>query len=103
MLPYLSQGAAMAIEDGYVLGTALSADTSVSEALQHYEALRKPRTGEVQLKARDQGQTNHLISPMARLRRDIDYYIRGLIHPQATARMSVVAGESVSVRVDLGC
>src|SRR3546814_1282864 len=31
MLPYLSQGAAMAIEDGYVLGTALSADTSRSE------------------------------------------------------------------------
>ncbi|MFC3678016.1 FAD-dependent monooxygenase [Ferrovibrio xuzhouensis] len=84
MLPYLSQGAAMAIEDGYVLGTALSADTSVPEALQHYEALRKPRTSEVQLKAREQGKTNHLISPMARLRRDIEYYIRGLINPQAT-------------------
>src|SRR3546814_12450810 len=64
MLPYLSQGAAMAIEDGYVLGTALSADTSVSEALQHYEALRKPLTSEVQLKAREQGKTNDLISPL---------------------------------------
>src|SRR3546814_10162997 len=60
MLPYLSQGAAMAIEDGYVLGTALSADTSVSEALQHYEALRKPRTSEV----RSEEHTSELQSLM---------------------------------------
>jgi salicylate hydroxylase len=46
--------------------------------------LRKPRTSEVQLRAREQGKTNHLISPIARLKRDIGFYIKGLINPQAT-------------------
>lgn len=84
MLPYLSQGAAMAIEDGYVLGAALDREADVASALRRYEDLRKPRTSEVQLKAREQGKTNHLISPWARLRRDIEFYVRGLINPQAT-------------------
>src|SRR3546814_17855181 len=63
MLPYLSQGAAMAIEDGYVLGTALSADNSVSEALQTYEARGNRRTSEVKRKDREQGKNKTHIPP----------------------------------------
>jgi len=84
MLPYLSQGAAMAIEDGYVLGGTLTAEATVADGLRRYEELRKPRTSEVQLRAREQGKTNHLISPIARLKRDIGFYIKGLIDPQKT-------------------
>lgn len=43
MLPFLAQGAVMAIEDGYVLGRCL-AQFPVAEALRRYEAARRERT-----------------------------------------------------------
>ena len=43
MLPFLAQGAVMAIEDGYVLARCL-AEHPADEALQHYEAARRERT-----------------------------------------------------------
>ena len=43
MLPFLAQGAIMAIEDGFILARAL-AEFDVPEALARYEAARKERT-----------------------------------------------------------
>jgi salicylate hydroxylase len=43
MLPFLAQGAVMAIEDGYVLARCL-AQYDVQTALQHYESARRERT-----------------------------------------------------------
>jgi salicylate hydroxylase len=43
MLPFLAQGAVMAIEDGYVLARCL-AEFPAEEALQRYEAVRRERT-----------------------------------------------------------
>ena len=43
MLPFLAQGAVMAIEDGYVLARCL-AQHGVEAALQHYESARRERT-----------------------------------------------------------
>jgi salicylate hydroxylase len=43
MLPFLAQGAVMAIEDGYVMARCLS-DYPVEEALQRYETARRERT-----------------------------------------------------------
>jgi len=43
MLPFLAQGAVMAIEDGYVLARCL-AEYPVEAALQRYEAARRERT-----------------------------------------------------------
>jgi salicylate hydroxylase len=43
MLPFLAQGAVMAIEDGYVLARCL-AEHPVEEALNRYEAARRERT-----------------------------------------------------------
>ena len=43
MLPFLAQGAVMAIEDGYVLARCL-ASGEVETALQRYEAARRERT-----------------------------------------------------------
>jgi salicylate hydroxylase len=85
MLPYLSQGAAMAMEDSLVLGRMLAEPAhDVAEALALYEAIRIPRTTRVLLTSRAQGSKNHLASPWARLRRDIAYRIRNLINPQST-------------------
>lgn len=70
MLPFLAQGAAMAIEDAYVLGRMLSASADdVPAALMSYEAARLPRTSQVQLAARAQGHVFHLMSPFARMKR----------------------------------
>src|SRR5579862_1008329 len=45
MLPYLAQGACMAVEDGYVLAEAIAqSPDNFSDALATYEALRLPRT-----------------------------------------------------------
>ena len=43
MLPFLAQGAVMAIEDGFVLARALG-QYGVEEGLQHYETARRDRT-----------------------------------------------------------
>jgi salicylate hydroxylase len=43
MVPFLAQGAVMAIEDGYVLGRCLE-KFPVPEALHRYESARRERT-----------------------------------------------------------
>ena len=43
MLPFMGQGAAMAIEDGVVLGRCFAQSTSPTEALARYEAARLAR------------------------------------------------------------
>ena len=83
MLPFLSQGAAMAIEDSFVLAAALGASgRAVADGLAQYEALRRPRTARVQLESRERGRTYHLASPLALLKRDIAYRVRSLVNPQ---------------------
>ena len=75
MLPFLSQGAAMAIEDAYVLAEALAhfgAD-DLGAALDAYEAERRPRTARVQLEARERGRTYHLSSDEELRERDLAF------------------------------
>jgi salicylate hydroxylase len=85
MLPFLSQGAAMAIEDSYVLAAALDAHGgNIGAAFRDYELERLPRTSRVQLQARERGKTYHLPSRWAQARRDFIYWVRGLINPQTT-------------------
>jgi len=55
MLPFLGQGAAMAIEDAVVLGRCFGCSTNSVEALQRYESARKPRANNVLVGSRDQG------------------------------------------------
>lgn len=54
MLPFLAQGAVMAIEDAWVLSRKLKAATDIPSALAAYETERKPRTTRVQRGARAQ-------------------------------------------------
>lgn len=54
MLPFLAQGAVMAIEDSWVLSRKLESAPDVSAALAAYEATRKSRTARVQRGARAQ-------------------------------------------------
>ncbi|MGK9055047.1 FAD-dependent monooxygenase [Xaviernesmea oryzae] len=84
MLPFLSQGAAMAIEDGFVLAGALSDTPDVEAALHRYESLRRPRTTRVQLESRERGRTYHLSSRFAQIKRDLGYRWKSFINPQTS-------------------
>lgn len=64
MLPFVAQGAAMAIEDADVLARELS-NGPVADALQRYQSLRRPRVSRVWKTARQAGQIYHLGGAMA--------------------------------------
>jgi salicylate hydroxylase len=69
MLPFLAQGAAMAIEDAAVLARALAGSPDDrAAALRRYEADRAPRTMRVQRAARRNDLRYHLREPAAFLR-----------------------------------
>ena len=70
MLPYLAQGAAMAIEDAAVLGDALARETDVSRALGSYEAARKPRVTRVHTEVARNARRFHVDGLIARTRRN---------------------------------
>jgi salicylate hydroxylase len=102
MLPFLSQGAAMAIEDGYVLARALASDDDPVSALREYEALRLPRTSRVQLESRKRGETYHTVSPIRQLYRDAVYKIKQMIEPHSSGLQAswVYAYDAVSLPVN---
>jgi len=63
MLPYLAQGAAMAIEDAWVLSRMLDQwEEDPAAGLAEYEKYRLPRTRKIQSGARAQGRNFHLSS-----------------------------------------
>jgi len=71
MLPFLGQGAACAIEDGYVLARELArSPEDHAAALQRYEALRIPRASRIQLAARQQDRFAHQATPSANVNAD---------------------------------
>ena len=60
VLPYLAQGAAMAIEDADHLAECLKhAGGKPEAAFPHYQALRQPRTAKLQKASRFQGDVYH--------------------------------------------
>ena len=63
MLPFLAQGAAMAIEDAAALAEALTAGANVEGALLAYEAARRPRTSRAQAWATRNAILFHLPDP----------------------------------------
>ena len=60
MLPFLAQGATMALEDAWVLAAALDAAADPAAGLAAYAAARLPRTSRVQRAAARSGRIYHL-------------------------------------------
>lgn len=67
-LPFMAQGAAMAIEDAAVLSQCLRGGTQIQASLKQYEALRKPRTTYVQRASQRNGRVFHARPPFSWLR-----------------------------------
>jgi salicylate hydroxylase len=65
MLPYLAQGAGMALEDAQVLADALAGAADVPTGLLGYAQQRWRRVARVQARAQRNGQIFHLQGPMA--------------------------------------
>ncbi|NIP14541.1 MAG: FAD-dependent oxidoreductase [Pseudomonadales bacterium] len=59
-LPFMAQGAAMAIEDGAVLARCLAECDVVAQGLRRYEGLRRARTARVQAGSRRNARIFHL-------------------------------------------
>jgi salicylate hydroxylase len=69
MLPYLAQGAAMAIEDAAVLAQRLAeTPDNPASAMRRYEQQRRPRTARAQRAARRNGTVYHMGGAEAFLR-----------------------------------
>ncbi|MFN3350852.1 FAD-dependent monooxygenase [Pseudorhodoplanes sp.] len=66
MLPFLAQGAAMAIEDAAILARCLAAPGSdLADGMRRYEAIRQPRARKVQREARANSRTYHMAGTAA--------------------------------------
>ena len=77
MLPYLGQGAAMAIEDGCVLAAMIARHRDdLDAALSSYERLRAPRTSAAVFGSRERARENHLVSRWAQLKRNMRFALR---------------------------
>ncbi len=71
-LPYMAQGAAMAIEDAAVLARALDLPLPLAERLQRYESHRAPRTARVVRESTEMGELYHLVDAAAMRQAFID-------------------------------
>ena len=98
MLPYLAQGACMAIEDGYALAASLARNPGdVPGALKEYEAARRARTARVQLLARARAVENHLDSPLSQVKRNIRYALQRFADPKKhTYKIEWIYGHDVT-------
>jgi salicylate hydroxylase len=86
MLPYLGQGAGMAIEDACVLGAAVARHgDDLDAALAAYERIRAPRAQAAVLGSRARARENHLASPWERLKRDVRLALRERLGVDTTA------------------
>ena len=59
-LPFLAQGANMALEDAWILARCLSEDPETTGALERYAALRRPRCARIVQAANDNAENYHL-------------------------------------------
>lgn len=64
VLPYLAQGAVMALEDAVVLGHCVSAEPTPPDAFRAYERQRRPRVARLARQSRRQGRIYHLGQPL---------------------------------------
>jgi salicylate hydroxylase len=63
-LPFLAQGACMALEDAWVLAASLSGTDSLAAGLADYEAARKPRCTRIVAAANANARAYHLSGPL---------------------------------------
>lgn len=66
-LPFMAQGACLAIEDAWVLAACLDADADRPRALARYQTIRRPRAAAVIAVANANARNYHLTGPARRI------------------------------------
>ena len=99
MLPFMAQGAAMAVEDAWVLAHQLTAHTSVLDALSAYQNARHARTSKVQAGSRANAKTFHKRTLPAQLAAYGPMWLAGRISPSLVyQRQDWLYGHDVTVQ-----
>ena len=97
MLPFMAQGAAMAIEDAYVLARRLmDHDSEFEKAFERYENERKPRTSMMQKVSRENAEFYHLKPLGARIRRKIMLKTASIATIAAYSKLDRIYGVNVT-------
>jgi salicylate hydroxylase len=102
MVPFLAQGACMALEDAWTLARLLEDrdEETPAAALDRYQRLRRPRTARVQREARQQGERFHERGRLKRLARDLELGLGSRLAPElAMARYDWLHGHDVVARL----
>jgi salicylate hydroxylase len=68
VLPFLAQGAVLALEDAVVLADSLAGESNIAEALARYARIRRERASRVIAASRRNGRIYHLDGAMAAAR-----------------------------------
>ncbi|MEM9938714.1 MAG: FAD-dependent monooxygenase [Pseudomonadota bacterium] len=99
MLPFMAQGAAMAIEDAWALAASLDQDRPIETSLQAYQTERLPRTSRIQSGSRANAKTFHQRGGFGRLRNYGPMWLAGRVAPGiGLARMDHVYSHDVTDR-----
>lgn len=86
MLPFLAQGAAMAVEDAWVLVEAITKTRDLDVALRAYQGARLPRTSRVQAGSRDNAKTFHKRTALSQLATYGPMWLAGTLAPSLIRR-----------------
>lgn len=99
MLPFLAQGAAMAVEDAWVLADAITRTDDLDAALRHYEQERLPRTTRAQAGSRGNAKTFHKRTRLSQLATYGPMWVAGAVAPSLIRRrLSWLYGADVTDR-----
>lgn len=97
MLPFMAQGAAMAVEDGFVLADELAKADNINHGLHAYQRRRQKRTAAVQAGSRANAKTFHKRGPAAQFATYGPMWLAGKIAPTAIhARQDWLYGHDVT-------
>lgn len=96
MLPFMAQGATMAIEDAWVLAHYLSKDLPIDKALKAYQNARLERTAFLQKISRDNARLYHQTHGFGRRLRNMKFKL-GTHFPEAVfSRLDKIYGVDVT-------
>lgn len=98
MLPFMAQGAAMAIEDAWALSRAVMTGPDLSEALKIYETLRKPRASKLQNISKDNAHMFHAAGPPAILR-DAKLKVARVLPAAEKLRFDPIYGYDIKTKI----
>ncbi len=97
MLPFMAQGAAMAVEDAWVLAQQIAQQNDIGKALKNYQALRYDRASAVQAQSRANAKTFHKRSRLSKISTYGPMWLAGKIAPNVIhARQDKLYGFDVT-------